>query len=155
MPRPPSPQPTDGELEILRVLWQRSPLALSEIVALLRVHREVAPTTIATMLRVMRDKGLVERTGSGRTAAWRPAVSQASTARRMVRQLVARVFDGSAERLAAHLVEGGQLTAAQLADLRHLIDQQAAAAPEATSADSSSVSSPSPAPPAPARGTRP
>ena len=51
-------------------------------------------------------------------------MTQQKTARRMVRKLVDRVFEGSAERLAAHLVEGGQLTSAELAELRNLIDAQ-------------------------------
>jgi predicted transcriptional regulator len=78
------------------------------------------------MLRVMSDKNLVKRSGSGRGATWSAAVSQQKTERGMVRKLVDRVFDGAADRLVAHLVEGGQLTAVQLAELRKLIDQQAA-----------------------------
>jgi predicted transcriptional regulator len=123
-------------------------LSLGDIVERLRAQRDVATTTVATMLRVMSDKGLVARHGAGRAAVWQAQVTQESTAKRMVRQLVARVFDGSAERLAAHLVEGGQLTAAQLADLRKLIDQHADDAP------SPAPSSPSAAPSTRARGKR-
>ena len=124
MPRPPSDHPTDGELEILRVLWAAGPTALSVLCDQLRPGRDVAATTVATMLRVMDGKGLVKRTGSGRGAVWSAAVSQAKTERGMVRKLVDRVFDGAADRLAAHLVEGGQLSTKQLAELRRLIDQQ-------------------------------
>jgi predicted transcriptional regulator len=92
----------------------------------LRTNREVAATTVATMLRVMSDKGLVKRSGSGRGATWSAAVSQQKTERGMVRKLVDRVFDGAADRLVAHLVEGGQLTAEQLAAFRKLIDAQTA-----------------------------
>jgi predicted transcriptional regulator len=81
MPRPPSTHPTDGELEILRVLWDRGPLALSELCEALRRERDVATTTVATMLRIMLDK-----------------------------------------RLVAHLVEAGQLSPKELAELRELID---------------------------------
>lgn len=122
MARPPSLHPTDGELEILRVLWRTGPVALSELCETLRQQREVAVTTVATMLRVMSDKKLVMRTGSGRGATWSAAVSQQKTERGMVRTLVDRVFDGAAERLVAHLVEGGQLTAEQLAEVRRMID---------------------------------
>jgi predicted transcriptional regulator len=72
----------------------------------------------------MSDKGLVKRTGSGRGATWSAVVTQQRTEAGMVRTLVDRLFDGAADRLAAHLVEGGQLTPAQLAELRALIDQQ-------------------------------
>jgi predicted transcriptional regulator len=124
MPRPASVHPTDGELEILHVLWAAGPSALSAVCDELRRQREVAATTVATMLRVMAGKGLVKRTGSGRGALWAAAVSQQTTERGMVRKLVDRVFDGAADRLAAHLVEEGQLNDQQLKQLRTLIDQQ-------------------------------
>ena len=120
--------PTDGELEILRVLWQNGPTSLSTLCEALRQEREVATTTVATMLRVMREKELVKRQGSGRGALWAAAVTQKKTARGMVNKLVNHVFDGSADLLAAHLVEGGQLSAAQLRELKKLIEQQAQAA---------------------------
>lgn len=124
MPRAPSPHPTDVELEILQALWNHGPCSLSVLCETLRAEREVAATTVATMLRVMSDKQLVKRTGSGRGATWDAAVSQHRTEQGMVRTMVDRLFDGAADRLAAHLVEGGQLNPAQLAELRQLIDQQ-------------------------------
>lgn len=127
MPRPASSHPTDGELEILHVLWTAGPASLSTICECLRAERDVATTTVATMLRVMLDKKLVKRVGSGRGALWSAAVSRQSATRGMVRKLVDKVFEGSAHRLAAHLVEGGQLTGKQLAELRQLIDQQSSA----------------------------
>jgi BlaI family transcriptional regulator, penicillinase repressor len=128
MPRPASTQPTDGEIEILRVLWDAGPVSLSALCEAMRRERDVAATTVATMLRVMSDKGLVKRAGSGRGATWNAAVSQQSTERGMVRRLVDRVFDGAADRLVAHLVEGGELSAQQLAELRAMIDQRTKAA---------------------------
>jgi predicted transcriptional regulator len=124
MARPPSLHPTDGELEILHVLWSAGPVSLSSLCERLRPQRDIAPSTAATMLRVMSDKGLVKRTGSGRGATWRAAVSQQTTERGMVRSLVDRLFDGAADRLVAHLVEGGELSGEQLAELRRLIDRQ-------------------------------
>jgi predicted transcriptional regulator len=125
MPRPPSTQPTDGELEILRVLWAEGPMALGAVCEALRRERDVAATTVATMLRVMSAKRLVRRSGSGRGATWNAVVTQQSTERGIVSRLVDRVFDGAADRLVAHLVEGGALSGEQLAELRTLIDKQA------------------------------
>lgn len=124
MARPASTHPTDGELEILRVLWANGPTALSTLRDTLREERDVATTTIATMLRVMLEKGLVKRQGAGRGAQWAPAITQKKTAKTMVSKLVDHVFDGSADLLAAHLIEGGQLSAKQLDELRSLIDQK-------------------------------
>jgi predicted transcriptional regulator len=74
------------------------------------------------MLRVMFDKGLVRRKRSGRGHQWSAAVTQEAAARSMVGKIVDGIFDGSASRLVAHLVEGGQLSAAELKELRELID---------------------------------
>jgi len=131
MARPASVHPTDGELEILRVLWANGPTALSTLCETLRKEREVATTTIATMLRVMREKGLVKRLGSGRGARWSATITQKKTAKKMVGKLVEHVFDGSADLLAAHLIEGGQLSSQQLDELRDLIDQRSPEKPMA------------------------
>jgi BlaI family transcriptional regulator, penicillinase repressor len=122
MARPPSTHPTDGELEILRVLWDRGPLALSELCESMRRERDVATTTVATMLRVMLDKRLVKRKPAARGHRWSAAISQSAAAQSMVGKLVDGIFDGSAQRLVAHLVEGGQLSSKELAALRDLID---------------------------------
>ena len=124
MPRTASDHPTDGELEILRVLWAEGPAALSTVCESLRQQRDVATTTVATMLRVMQDKRLVHRQGSGRGALWAAAVTHKAAARSMVRKLVENVFDGSADRLVTHLVEGGQLSRKQLTELSQLIDHR-------------------------------
>jgi BlaI family penicillinase repressor len=122
MPRPASQHPTDGELEILRVLWNRGPSSLSDVCEALRRERDVATTTVATMLRVMMDKGLLRRKRAGRRHQWSAAVTQQAAARSMVGKLVDGIFDGSASRLVAHLVETGNLSAGELAELRALIN---------------------------------
>jgi BlaI family penicillinase repressor len=124
MARPATPHPTDGELEILRVLWQRGPSSLGEVCEALRDQRPVATTTVATMLRVMLGKRLVRRKRAARGYRWSAAVTHDAAARSMVGKLVDGVFDGSARRLVAHLVEGGELTEDELADLRRLLDQK-------------------------------
>ena len=122
MARPASTHPTDGELEILRVLWDRGPSSLSAICEALRRQRDVATTTVATMLRVMLDKRLVRRKRSGRGHNWSAAVTQSAAARTMVGKLVDGIFDGSASRLVAHLVEAGRLSDKELSELRRLIE---------------------------------
>lgn len=124
MARPASTHPTDGELEILRVLWDRESATLGEICAALRREREVATTTVATMLGVMLAKGLVRRKKASRGHQWSAAVSHNAAAKCLVGKLVDGVFDGSAGRLVAHLVEGGKLTSGELAELRMLIQPQ-------------------------------
>ena len=104
-----------------------------------------ATTTVATMLRVMREKKLVRRKKGKRGYEWSAAVTPDDAARGMIGKLVDRVFDGSALRLAAHLVEAGQLSDEELRDLGHLIDKLRGESPPTDSFN--------PEPPATARTT--
>lgn len=127
MARPASKHPTDGELEILRILWANGSSTLSEVCDALRETRDVATTTVATMLKVMLDKKLVKRKAAAanqeqRGYQWSAATTQEKTAGSMVGKLVDGVFDGSASRLVAHLVETERLTAQDLAELEKLVD---------------------------------
>jgi BlaI family transcriptional regulator, penicillinase repressor len=122
MARSASKHPTDVELQILRVLWDRGPSSLGDVCEALRRERDVATTTVATMLRIMLDKGLVQRKPAGRRHLWSAAVTQTAAARSMVGKLVDGVFNGSASRLVAHLVEAGELSADELDELRQLIE---------------------------------
>lgn len=125
MARPASKHPTDGELEILRILWANESCLLAEVCDALRKQRDVATTTVATMLRVMLDKKLVKRrAAAGRGYQWSAAVSQEKTAGSMIGKLVDGVFDGSASRLVAHLVESEKLSEQDLAELTALVNQQ-------------------------------
>ena len=127
MARPASQHPTDGELEILRVLWDRGSVSLGEICEALRRDRPVATTTVATMLKVMLEKGLVRRKQAAERAyQWSAAVTHAAAAKSMVGKLVDGIFDGSAGQLVAHLVERGKLSDEELAELRSLLDSAGA-----------------------------
>ncbi len=123
MARPANEHPTDRELEILHVLWEQGPTSLSVICRKLREDREVAITTVATILRIMREKGIVERHGAARTARWSALITHETAARGLVGKLVEHLFDGSADRLVTHLVEEGELSDDQLNGLCDLMDQ--------------------------------
>lgn len=122
MARPPSNQPTDAELEILRVLWERGPCGLGPVHGAIQEGRPVALTTIATTLKTMLTKGLVERQESPRGYVWSPLVSQRSAASGLLGKLLTHVFDGSARRLVAHLIEEGALDEGDRAEIRALLE---------------------------------
>src|SRR5947208_2254095 len=100
MARPRSQQPTDGELEILRVLWDAGPAELGQIRAALLDSRgrDIALTTVATMLKVMLDKGLVTRRAKndGGPWLWSAKVSRDTATRGLLRKILSNVFEGSA-----------------------------------------------------------
>lgn len=124
MARRASTHPTDGELELLQVLWQSGPCSLGEICRTLRLRRPVATTTVATILKVMLDKQLVHRKRTTRGYLWSAKSTRQTTAAGMVRKLVDSVFDGSAQRLVTHLLESHPLSAQQQAEIRRLIDTE-------------------------------
>ena len=128
MARPASTQPTDGELEILKVLWDEGPSGLKQVCDALRRGRPVATTTVATMLKLMQDKGLVDRDEgeAGRGSVYSARVSREAASTGLVRRLVDMVFDGSARRLVAHMLENEKLSECDRAEIRRLLDEDEA-----------------------------
>ena len=122
MARPPSTQPTDGELELLQVLWQAGPRSLGQICTALRLRRPIATTTVATILKTMLGKKLVHRKHTPQGYLWSAKTTRQNAATGMVRKLVDLLFDGSAQRLVAHLLESDQLSDQEREELRRLID---------------------------------
>jgi predicted transcriptional regulator len=111
-------------LEILHVLWRIGPASLGSIHDELRQQRQVAKTTVATMLTLMLEKKLVRRRQSARGYRWSAAVTREETAGNMVGKLIAGVFEGSAGRMVAHLVQAGHITEKELAELSRLVEKQ-------------------------------
>ena len=128
MARAPSAHPTDAELEILKVLWDAGPAELGRVVSALNRSRPIAVTTVATTLKVMMQKGLVERDQGPRGYRWSARVSRGQTTSGLIKRLVDRVFDGSAGRLVARLVEDGELSDRDRAEILRLLESQDAPA---------------------------
>src|SRR3954468_24358030 len=126
MARPPSRQPTDGEMEILNVLWDRGPSELGAICAALRSERPLATTTVATMLKVMLDKGLVARSEGKRGFVWNARLTRRTAQRGLVSKLLDRAFDGSAGLLVSHLIDEGQLSERERKEILALLETAAA-----------------------------
>ena len=119
MARLPGQHPTDREMEILQVLWDRQDASLGEIREVLSKDRPVAATTIASMLKIMSDKGQVERTPARR---WKAIVTRSSAGQGLLDRLLNTVFDGSAQRLVAHLVESHTLSPDEIKELKALLE---------------------------------
>ena len=124
MARPPSAHPTDAELEILKILWDAGPSELGPIVTALNLGRTVATTTVATTLKIMMQKGWVERRQGERGYLWAAQVSQKEATSGLLRKLLDRAFDGSAGRLVARLVEDGALSQRDRDEIRRLLETQ-------------------------------
>lgn len=111
----------DLQFAIMAVLWARGEATTSEVHEALLAERDLAFTTIATMLRKMEDKGVVAHRAEGRQFVYRPAVSEAQVRRSMVGELVGRVFGGDPKALVAHLVSEHEIDVAELTELRRRV----------------------------------
>src|SRR3954467_11085572 len=102
MARSPVPRPTDAELAILRILWERGPSTVRQVHDVLARDRQGAYTTALKLLQSTTEKGLVERDERDRTHVYRAAQGEEQTQRQLVRDLVDRAFGGSALKLVTH-----------------------------------------------------
>jgi predicted transcriptional regulator len=118
-----SSQVGDLQLAILRVLWSRGEATASDVHGALHAERGLAPTTIATMLKKMEARDLVEHREDGRRFIYRPLVSEEGLTRSMVADLTDRMFGGSVSELVGHLLSEHELDRRELAELERLIGQ--------------------------------
>jgi BlaI family transcriptional regulator, penicillinase repressor len=122
MSRPTTPRPTDAELAILRILWDRGPSTVRQVHDILGRERQAAYTTALKLLQIMIEKGLVERDERDRTHIYRAALSEETTQRQLVRDLVDRAFGGSAMKLVMQALATRRASAEELRDIRKAID---------------------------------
>ena len=108
----------DLQLAIMRVLWSRGEATASEVHASLLEERGLALTTIKTMLRKMDEKGVVSHRVDGRTFIYSPAMAEADVKDGMVDYLVQKLFAGDGAALVNHLIDAGDIDAAELNELR-------------------------------------
>lgn len=121
MPKP-APKPTDGELEILGVLWERGPSTVREVHDALRDTRGVGYTTVLKLMQIMTEKGLVRRDQSQRSHVYTPCVGQVRVQRSLVKELLMKAFGGSAEQLIMQALAAGRVAPGELAEIRKVLD---------------------------------
>jgi len=115
------PRPTESELELLSILWERGPATVRELFEAVNTKRVVVYTGVLKLLQIMTEKGLVERDERERAHVYRPAVSQADTEVRFLRELSERFFAGSAAQLALRALEMEKASDSELDAIRALI----------------------------------
>ena len=127
MARPPSEHPTELELQILKVLWDAPPLTVREVRdALALGGRELAHTTVITMLGTMVDKGQIQKLEplQGKAFRFSPRLQRDEVSKGMLGDLVERVFDGSAEAVMLSLFDVKQLDEDEITSLRKLLNKK-------------------------------
>src|SRR5437868_4130252 len=120
MPRPKSENLTPLELEIMHVLWAEGPANVQMVQQ--HLPRELAYTTVQTMLNVLHRKGKVKRKLKDRAYIYRPIFSRQSAVKQAVGDMLDRFFGGSADGLVLNLVQTRQLTPEKLAQIQKLLE---------------------------------
>ena len=123
MPRRKSERLTPLELEIMQVLWETGPASVQTVQRELK--RDLAYTTVQTMLSVLLRKKKVTRTLKDKAHIYRPALSRSQVTGHAVGELIDRLFGGSAEGLVMSMLETRHLTPAKLARLNKLLEKGA------------------------------
>ncbi len=112
---------TPLELEIMNVLWETGAANVQTVQK--QLNRELAYTTVQTMLNILHRKGKVRRALKDRAYFYTPSVSRTHVVRQTVGDIVERLFGGSAESLVMSLVEAKRLSPTKLARLKRLFDE--------------------------------
>jgi BlaI family penicillinase repressor len=119
-------RPTNAELAILSVLWRRGPSTVRDVHAELQGSRDavVGYTTILKLLQIMTEKKLVKRDTRARTHVYAAAVSEATTRKDLLSDLVDRAFGGSSLALVLQALSTTRATPAELEQIRRLLDER-------------------------------
>ena len=123
MSRMSTPRPTDAELAILRILWERGPSTVRQVLERMTTERQPGYTTALKLLQIMTEKGLVDRDERDRTHIYRARLSEETTQRQLVRDLVDRAFGGSAGKLVMQALATRRASVEELKNIRQAIDE--------------------------------
>ena len=117
-----SPLPTDAELEILRILWERGPSTVREVYERISQTKTVGYTTVLKQMQVMHTKALLGRSDRFRSHVYEPVQSRAQTQRQLAASMLRQVFDGSARQLLQSALAGRRVDAGELKQIRQWLD---------------------------------
>jgi BlaI family penicillinase repressor len=120
----PKPLPTELELEILKVIWDRGRATVREVYQDLQQQRKIAYTTVLTMMGILERKGHLRKTAGEKAYVYSPADPRAKVLDGMVKEFINRVFNGSAQPLLVHLMERRGLSDEELDQVEALIRKQ-------------------------------
>ncbi len=115
-------KPTEGELEILRVLWDKKKATVRDVHEAINIYKDSGYTTTLKLMQIMFEKGLVKRDDSGKTHIYEAIVSKEKTQRQLVDKMVNSLFDGSATQLVMQALGNNSASADELDEIQKLLD---------------------------------
>jgi predicted transcriptional regulator len=116
-------RPTDGELEILQVLWRRGPCTVRDVHDELKDKTGTGYTTVLKILQIMHTKGIVTRQDDQRTHIYAAAAPENEAKKTLVRDLIDRAFEGSASDLVMRAMDAKKPNATELAEIRRALEE--------------------------------
>ncbi|MCY7352853.1 MAG: BlaI/MecI/CopY family transcriptional regulator [Cytophagaceae bacterium] len=116
-------KPTDSELEILHVLWERGPSTVRQVHEQLSQTRDLGYTTALKLMQIMHEKGLLSRTEEGRSHVYIALVTEEATQRDLLDRFVGTAFRGSALKLVVQALGNSKASPAELEEIRQLLDR--------------------------------
>lgn len=112
---------TDTELELMTILWRLGEGTVNDVIAHLPKERNLAYTSVSTILRILEQKEILQTRKEGRGHIYTPQIEKSEYEVRTVKRVVDRVFDGTPVALVRQLLSSGQLSESDLQELRNLI----------------------------------
>jgi predicted transcriptional regulator len=123
MARSKTPRPTDRELAILRILWDRGPSTVRQVNEAMKAEGGTGYTTTLKLMQIMTEKGLLRRDDSQFKHVFKPALTEAKAQKQLVGDLLERAFSGSAEKLVMRALSAKKISARELASIRKMLDE--------------------------------
>ena len=123
MSKIPSIKPTESELEILQILWQKKSATVREVHEILEKTKPVGYTSTLKLMQIMHEKDLVERDTSSRTHIYSPLLNQEKTQKQLVKKMVESVFNGSAANLVMQALGNHKTNAEEIEEIKNFLDQ--------------------------------
>ena len=123
MARRKSERPTDRELTILRILWDKGPSTVRKVNEAMSRDEETGYTTTLKLMQIMTEKGLLARDESSFKHVYRPALTEEKAQKQLVGDLLDRAFSGSAEKLVMRALSAKKVSSKELARIRKMLDE--------------------------------
>ncbi|TDO22082.1 BlaI/MecI/CopY family transcriptional regulator [Pedobacter duraquae] len=118
-----TPKPTESELEILQILWEKGDCTVRDVHEVLERNKNAGYTTTLKLMQIMLEKGLVERDASAKTHIYKAVASQQKTQQHLVNKMIDNVFNGSAARLVMQALGNHQASKDELDAIKKYLDE--------------------------------